>query len=225
MSPEKSKADNTYEDYLKYPEGERIEIIDGKIYNMAPAPSRQHQSLCFQVAFALEEYIRNKKQDCHVYISQFDVRFVDEESDTISNVVQPDVSVICEKAKLDDKGCIGSPDFIAEVVSPSNSNIDYIKKLWLYEKYGVREYWIINPMRESILVYRINENGFYPEAEAYSFADNIKVGIFSDLYIKIQTVRFCTLIVYMVLVPKTFFNVFPYFNLFSLEAEIIFFKL
>lgn len=183
MLPENNKENNTYEDYLKYPEGERIEIIDGKIYNMSPAPSRQHQRICFQTAFAFEEYFRNKNKDCQVYVSPFDVRFIEEESGIINNVVQPDVAVICDKTKLDDRGCIGAPDFIAEVVSPSNSHVDYIKKLWLYERYGVREYCIINPMRSSLLVYRLDEKGFYPEAEAYSFDHRVKVGIFEELYI------------------------------------------
>lgn len=181
------KKSYTYEEYLKFPEGERIELIDGEIYYMSPAPSRVHQRLVTEISREIGNYVKSNNRECEVYVAPFDVRFV-EEGDTEENsrnVVQPDISVICDKTKLDDRGCIGAPDFIIEIVAPSNASIDYVKKLYLYEKFRVREYWIVNPLTRNVIVYRLNEEKQYWEPEKYSFDDTIKVGIFKGLEIKI----------------------------------------
>ncbi len=154
---------------------------------MSPAPSRIHQRLVTEISREIENYFKSNNGECEVYVTPFDARLV-EEGDTDENsrnVVQPDISVICDKTKLDGRGCIGAPDFIIEIVSPSNASIDYVKKLYLYEKFRVREYWIVSPSTRNVIVYRLNEEKQYWEPEKYSFDDAIKVEIFKGLEIKI----------------------------------------
>ncbi|MCI1945599.1 MAG: Uma2 family endonuclease [Clostridium luticellarii] len=178
----------TYTDYMNYPEGSRIELIDGVIYDMSPAPSRIHQELIMSLSATLYNYIKSNNGNCKVYPSPFDVFLTDDENlDNCKNIVQPDISVICDMNKLNDKGCIGAPDLIIEIVSPSNQSNDYVRKLGLYEHFRVREYWIVNPMNKGILVYRLDDTLLYGAPETYSFADKIKVGIYKDLTIDFNT--------------------------------------
>lgn len=175
----------TYSDYLSYPEGERIEIIDGHIYRMAAAPSRIHQAIIMELSTIINSYIKSNNGSCKVYSAPFDVilKNDDEQVTSSKNIVQPDISVICDKSKLTDKGCTGAPDMIIEVVSSYNPNSDYIRKLNLYDQFKVREYWIVNPMEETILVYSLNENYQYAAPKSYTFKSTIKVGIYDDLEI------------------------------------------
>lgn len=174
----------TYKDYLTYDENERIEIIDGEVYNMCPAPSRIHQKIIMELAFEFKNYIKSKNGSCEVYPAPFDVILINDNEDiNISkNVVQPDISIICDKSKLTDKGCTGSPNIIIEVISPFNPSNDYIRKAALYEKFKVQEYWIVNPIKKNILVYNLIETG-YDTPNIYSFEDTIPVSIFKDLNI------------------------------------------
>lgn len=174
----------TYTDYMSYAEGEKIEIIDGHIYNMSPDPSRIHQKIISELITTLNVYIRSNNGPCEVYPSPFDV-FLSDNKDiqNCKNIVQPDVSVIYDKNKLNNKGCLGAPDMIIEIVSPYNPSNDYVRKLSLYEQFNVREYWIINPMKETILVYRLDENNQYAAPDSYTFKNKIKVGIYDNLEI------------------------------------------
>ncbi|MDB2122851.1 Uma2 family endonuclease [Clostridium paraputrificum] len=174
----------TYNDYLTYDEGERIEIIEGNIYAMSPAPSRIHQKIIMKISNQLENYIKSNNGSCEVYPAPFDVilKNDDEEVGNSKNVVQPDISVICDKSKLTDKGCTGSPNMIIEVVSPYNPSNDFVKKLNLYQDYKVQEYWIINPMKKNILVYNLTDTG-YDTPNMYSFNDVVPVSIFKELNI------------------------------------------
>ncbi|CUO39825.1 MULTISPECIES: Uma2 family endonuclease [Clostridium] len=174
----------TYYDYLNFPNDEFVEIIDGKIFAMSPAPSRIHQELIMEISAELRNYIKSNKGQCKVYPAPFDVVLINEnenENDS-KNIVQPDISVICDKNKLNDKGCFGSPDMIVKIVSKFNPGNDYVKKLYLYEKYKVKEYWIVNPMKKNILVYTLTESG-YNQPDLYTFNDKIKVNIFNNLEI------------------------------------------
>ena len=174
----------TYYDYLNFPNDEFVEIIDGKIFAMSPAPSRIHQELIMEISAELRNYIKSNKGQCKVYPAPFDVVLIKEnenENDS-KNIVQPDISVICDKNKLNDKGCFGSPDMIVKIVSKFNPGNDYVKKLYLYEKYKVKEYWIVNPMKKNILVYTLTESG-YNQPDLYTFNDKIKVNIFNNLEI------------------------------------------
>ena len=181
----------TYADYLAYPENERVEIIDGHIYAMSPSPSQIHQEIITELTTSINNYIKSNKGDCKIYPAPFDVILKDatEDLNNSKTTIQPDISVICDKNKLTDKGCIGSPDLIIEVVSPFNPNNDHIRKLGLYDHYKVREYWIVNPMNGNILVYRLDGNGAYAAPETYSFKDKIKVGIYDDLEIDFSLIE------------------------------------
>jgi len=170
------KQSYTVDDYYAFPEDLRAEIIDGQIYYQA-APSYQHQKILSYLHNSIYNYINSKSGPCEVLPAPFAVKL--NESD--KTVVEPDISVICDKDKLDDRGCNGAPDWIIEITSPSNSNHDYIKKLNLYADAGVREYWIVNPMKKTIFVYHLEETKF--EATAYTFRDKVKVNIYDDFEI------------------------------------------
>ena len=179
----------TYKDYILYDENERIEIIKGEIINMSPAPSRIHQKIILKLSTQIENYIASSNVSCEVYPSPFDVILKNDDEEVINskNIVQPDLSVICDKIKLTDKGCTGSPDMIVEVVSPFNPSNDYVRKLNLYEMFKVKEYWIINPMRKNILVYTLTENG-YDAPISYTFDDKVKVNIYDNLEIDFTSI-------------------------------------
>ncbi|WAM34434.1 Uma2 family endonuclease [Caldicellulosiruptor morganii] len=181
----------TYEDYLKFPKEERVEIIDGVIYNMSPAPSRIHQEIIFELTLIIGNYIKQNKKPCKVYTAPFDVILVEEgnEVNKAKNVVQPDISIICDKKKLTEQGCIGTPDMIIEVVSQNNFSHDYIRKLNLYTQFKVKEYWIVNPQNQTILVYQLKDNQDYLPPSLYTFDDKIKVLIFDDLIIDFAQIK------------------------------------
>ena len=167
----------TEDDYYNLPENVRAELIDGQIYYMS-APSRIHQEILMFLSKTIANYIDSKKGPCKVYPAPFAVKlFVDDNR----TVVEPDISVICDPNKLTDRGCTGAPDWIVEIVSPSNSSHDYIRKLNLYADAGVREYWIVNPMNQSVYVYFLEDDKF--RTTAYTLQDKINVNICDDLWI------------------------------------------
>lgn len=170
---------NTYTtDYIySLPEGQRAELIDGQIYNMDP-PSRIHQKLLMEMSASIREYIRGNGGGCEVYPAPFAV-FLNADN---KNYVEPDISVICSKSKLDDRGCNGAPDWIIEIASPGTSSLDYGVKLFKYRTAGAREYWIINPMKHSVMVYDLEHNA---KTNQYNFDDLIPSSIYKDLSIKI----------------------------------------
>ena len=146
----------TEDDYYNLPENVRAELIDGQIYYMS-APSKIHQEILMFLSKTIANYIDSKKGPCKVYPAPFAVKlFVDDNR----TVAEPDISVICDPNKLTDRGCTGAPDWIVEIVSPSNSSHDYIRKLNLYADAGVREYWIVNPMNQSMYVYFLEDDKF-----------------------------------------------------------------
>ena len=165
----------TLAQYEALPEDNRIEVFDGIIYDMA-SPSQIHQTILTELLVSLRNYIRKKSGNCSVFPAPFDVKL----SDDPLTIVQPDLMVICDKDKLDTKRCNGAPDFIIEIVSPSNQADDYIRKLYYYKNYGVREYWIVDPQRKSVTV-----NYFEKDIlnVPYTFNSVIKVNIYDDLYI------------------------------------------
>jgi Uma2 family endonuclease len=155
----------TYIDYLRFPDDKRIEIIDGVLYAMTPSPSTQHQRILRKLFVKLAHYLEGK--DCEVFCSPYDVLLAEgnEQLDNIKTVVQPDILVVCDNNKITKNHCLGAPDLIVEIVSPSSPSIDYVKKLNLYEKHKVKEYWIVNYNRKQIMVYRLMENDEYGEPE------------------------------------------------------------
>ena len=147
------KGLKTAEDYWALPDGVRAELIDGELWDLA-SPGRVHQEILSELTFAARSHIAAHGGPCKVYQAPFAVNlFVDE-----STFVEPDLSVICDRTKLSDRGCEGAPDFVVEVVSPSNPGMDYITKLNLYKDAGVREYWICDPQEKRTHVYRFDDN-------------------------------------------------------------------
>ncbi len=166
----------TEEDYYNLPEDVRAELIDGRIYYQA-APSRQHQTILSELHIAIGNYLKSKKGSCRVFPAPFAVKLFKDRK----NIVEPDISVICDRDKLTDRGCTGAPDWIIEIVSPGSSSHDYIRKLNLYADAGVREYWIVDPRTEKITVYYLEVSD--PVIDNYTFQDKIKVNIYDDLWI------------------------------------------
>ncbi len=174
----------TEEDYYNLPENVRAELIEGNlIYNQA-APSRIHQTILMELSGTIRDYLKSKSRPCRVYPAPFAVKLRKDRK----TIVEPDISVICDKNKLTDRGCTGAPDWIIEIVSPGNSSHDYIVKLNLYANAGVREYWIVDPYKERIFVYRLEQEHF--EVETYTFHDCIPVGIYADLQIDFTSLDF-----------------------------------
>lgn len=169
----------TEDDYYRLSEDVRAELIDGQFYDMS-APSRTHQTILMELSGTIREYLRSKGGSCRVYPAPFAVRLFQKRE----TIVEPDISVICDKNKLTDQGCTGAPDWIIEIVSPSNPGHDYILKLNLYADAGVREYWIVDPRTEKVVVYYLEQSDF--RMDTYTFRDKVKAGIYDDLWINFQ---------------------------------------
>lgn len=167
----------TEDDYYRLGEDTRAELIDGKFYYMA-APSRLHQEILSELHVTIHNYIHSKEGSCKVYPAPFAVKLFDDSK----TIVEPDISVICNPEKLTDKGCAGAPDWIIEIVSPSDPQRDYDIKLFKYRTASVREYWIVNPMTRTVTVYDF-ENG--SGTNQYVFENTIPVCIYEDLTINI----------------------------------------
>ena len=169
----------TIEDIYALPDGERGELIDGKLYMMAP-PSRIHQKILQELSRVIGNHISGKGGSCEVYPAPFAV-FLNEDD---KNYVEPDISVICSPDKLTDKGCTGAPDWIIEIVSPGSRRRDYYTKLFKYRTAGVREYWIVDPEKNRITVYSFEAD----DTAEYSFSDAVKAGIYDDLEIDFSSI-------------------------------------
>jgi Uma2 family endonuclease len=178
--PQRKTEHYTYADYQSWPEDVRYELIDGVAYAMAPAPTRTHQSLVGelfrQVATAL------KDKPCQPFVAPFDVRLphADEMDDRVDTVVQPDVLVVCDAARVDERGVRGAPDWVAEVLSPSSAAHDQITKLALYERAGVREYWLLHPSDRLVTVYRLVD-GHYGRPEISEMKHSLAIGVLPDV--------------------------------------------
>ena len=170
----------TLEQYEALPEDIRAEVFDGQIFYMA-GPSQDHQTISMELSTIINTYIKNKHGSCKVFHAPFDVKL----SDTPLTIVQPDIMVVCDKNKLDGKRCNGAPDFIIEIVSDSNAADDYIRKLYYYKNYGVREYWIVDPRRKTVTVNYFEEDILNIP---YTFDSIIKVYIYDDLYINFSDI-------------------------------------
>jgi len=177
MEALKSEVIYTLEDIYGLPDGQRAELIDGKIYYMAP-PSFSHQKISRKLHQAIANYIDEKKGECEALAAPFAV-FLNEDD---INYLEPDISVICDLSKLDEKGCHGAPDWIIEIVSPSSRQMDYYKKLFQYHTAGVREYWVADPEKGIVTVYDFEKDSM----EEYTFGEKVPVGIYDGYSIKVQ---------------------------------------
>ncbi len=176
----------TYAEYLTWDEG-RWELIDGEVWDMTPAPSRRHQEISISLSSIL--YGLMKKRGCAVYTAPFDVRLSDtseNESYETFTVVQPDISIICDSNKLDDRGCVGAPDLIVEILSPSTAARDLKVKRALYEKHGVKEYWLVHPTDRMVMVYLAGDDGQYAKAQIFDQEDTLNSVLFEDLEINLS---------------------------------------
>ncbi|WP_194241272.1 Uma2 family endonuclease [Bacillus fonticola] len=187
MTIPNEKEKYSYADYLTWDTGERFELINGELFNMSPAPSRRHQQVLRELSTAFSVFLRDK--ECEVFFAPFDVRLLAEnkEDGAIDNVVQPDLSIVCDQNKLDDKGCNGTPDMIIEVLSPSSVKLDRWQKYQLYEKAGVKEYWLVDPVNESVEVHLLCE-GYYTFQGVFTKEDTISVQVLTGMELALHQI-------------------------------------
>ena len=167
----------TIKDIYALPDGEHAELIDGQIYYMAP-PSWNHQRISRKLHQTIANYIDYNNGKCEALAAPFAV-FLNEDD---VNYVEPDISVICDLSKLDDKGCHGAPDWIIEIVSPSSKPRDYMTKLFKYRAAGVREYWIVDPDKQIVMVYGFEKD----TVEQYNWGEDVPVGIYEGFIITLE---------------------------------------
>ncbi len=181
--PQRKIEYHTYADYTDWPEDVRYELIDGIAYAMAPAPTRTHQNLVGELFFQVKNALKNKP--CQTFVAPFDVRLphADEADEQIDTVVQPDVLVVCDPAKLDERGVRGAPDWVAEVLSPGSAKRDLIVKLAVYERAGVPEYWLLHPTDRLVTVYRLGEDGQYGRPLISEMQGMLTIGVLPDVTI------------------------------------------
>ena len=200
ISPEKLNRKFTYKDYLLWSDNERWELIDGIAFNMSPTPSRRHQDISLFFSRLFGNFLEGK--DCRVYAAPFDVRLSGEfkaslqgsrksevcPDEDIDTVVQPDISVFCDENKLDDRGAVGTPDLVIEILSLSTASKDLKEKFFLYEKSGVREYWIVDPANKTLTVFKPGKNGSYSRGVVYAGDDLLRTDLFDGLEVKLAEV-------------------------------------
>lgn len=178
----------SYADYLTWPDDERWEIIDGTPY-MQAAPSPEHQLIAGELYRQIANYLQGKH--CKAYLAPFCVRLPsmgEKQNEEIKNVVEPDITIICDKSKIDEKGCNGAPDMIIEVMSPSSIKRDRLIKFNKYEKAGIKEYWIVEPEGKIVSVFLLESNSRYCRPEIYTDEDKITVSTFSGLVVDLSLV-------------------------------------
>ena len=163
----------SYSNYLNWLFPERVELIAGKIFKMSPAPSSFHQLITGKIYRRLGNFL--EKELCKVFISPFDVRFPKESKadKDVFTVLQPDICVICDKSKLDARGCIGAPDLVIEILSPGNTKMELLNKYRVYEEFGVKEYWVVSQSDQSILIYTLNEMGKFQPSKIFTLSEKI----------------------------------------------------
>lgn len=178
----------TYADYLLWQFKDRVELIKGKIFKMSPAPSTQHQKISGKLHLRIGGFFENHY--CQAFFAPFDVRLPKKgqslTDQKIYTVVQPDLCVICDESKLDERGCLGAPDLIVEILSPGNSKTEMLNKFELYQESGVREYWLVEPSQNAVLVYVLNDAGEYVGLKPA--VESVQSTIFPDLKIDLSRI-------------------------------------
>lgn len=174
---------------MTWQEDERWELIDGVAYDMSPSPTRQHQWILTKLTGSFTRYFEDKP--CEPYVAPLDVRLPDSDDgieEHIYTVVQPDLFVVCDTNKLDDRGCLGAPDFVVEILSPSTALKDMREKRHLYERHGVKEYWVIHPEEKIIEVFTPGENNLFTISSVYGEEETITPSLFPDFEIKVSKI-------------------------------------
>lgn len=175
----------TYADYLTWMDGKTRELLDGFVRLMSPAPTLTHAEISGNIFFFLKEYIRRNNGKCKTYAAPFDVRLPkkpeDVSNDKIYTVVQPDICIVCDESKLDERGCLGAPDMVVEILSLSSQKYDLNEKFNLYEAAGVKEYWVVTPKEKAVTVFILQENGRYDDGAIFEKEMEIPVKTLSGL--------------------------------------------
>lgn len=158
----------TYADYLKWQFQERVELIRGKIFKMSPAPSASHQRLSSRLHIAIGVYLAGKK--CEVFSAPFDVRLPRKTSDDkdIITVLQPDICVVCDPSKIEERGCLGAPDIVVEILSPANNKKELKYKYEVYEEAGVKEYWVVIPSERAVQIHILTNDKYIAHGYLYA---------------------------------------------------------
>jgi len=177
----------TYADYLKFKYDHMVELIRGKIYKMTPAPSTYHQQISTEIIGNFYNYLKGKP--CKLFPAPFDVvlPIQNQKKNSSTTVVQPDLCIICDIDKIEKAGCIGAPDLVVEILSPSTSKKDLNDKYSIYEESGVKEYWIIMPKEKIVEVFYL-EDGKYQRLKVYTSDEVMSPVLFPDLSIQLPEV-------------------------------------
>ena len=178
----------TFADVLAWDEEERVELINGEAFLLA-APSRIHQKISFEMGRQIGNYLEGKK--CEVYLAPFSVRLFEKDGeapDNVNTIVEPDISVVCDRSKLDTHGCKGAPDLVVEILSPATQRRDRLVTLNLYQRAGVREYWIVNPEDQTVQVMLLDGDGMLRLHEIYDRRDVAKVNVLEGCFIELRKV-------------------------------------
>ncbi|RPA69419.1 Uma2 family endonuclease [Cyclobacteriaceae bacterium YHN15] len=184
--PDLSYGNYTYADYLTWEMEEMVELIKGKVFKKAAAaPRRIHQWLTGNLHTEMNLFLKGKK--CQAYIAPFDVRLPvnSKKDDKIPTVVQPDICVVCDMDKLDDRGCIGAPDLVVEVLSPGNKQVELQHKYEVYEESGVKEYWLVDPEGQTVLIYTLIR-GKYQSTRMMTIGDTAKSSIIEGFELDLE---------------------------------------
>ena len=178
----------SYANYLNWLFDERLELIKGKIYKMSPAPSRVHQQILTNFFKPIANFLDG--MPCKVYVAPFDVRFPSKSKDDkdIYTVLQPDICVICDKSKLDDRGCLGAPDLVVEILSPGNNKKELLHKYQVYEEFGVKEYWIVSQSDQNILIYTLSNEGKYVPSKMFTLSEEVSSSVLPGFVLKLDDV-------------------------------------
>jgi Uma2 family endonuclease len=179
----------SYKDYLTWSFQERLELLAGKIFKMSPAPSSIHQRISMRL---IQNFLPIfEESECQLFHAPLDVRLIDNKKSTkdedIYSVVQPDICVICDEEKIDEKGCIGAPDLIIEILSPGNTDKEMKYKFDLYESSGVKEYWLVEPNDKLVLVYSLVDDK-YIGLKPFTVADYVESKLFSKLQVPVSSI-------------------------------------
>lgn len=178
----------SYAHYLNWLFDERLELIKGKIYKMSPGPSRVHQKVLTNLFRPIANFLDGKP--CDLYVAPFDVRFPSKSKadKDIYTVLQPDICVICDKSKLDDRGCLGAPDLVVEILSPGNNKKELLHKYKVYEEFGVKEYWVVSQSDQSILIYTLSNEGKYVPSKIFTLSEEVSSVVLPGFVLKLDDV-------------------------------------
>ena len=178
----------TYADYLKWEFDERLELIRGKIFKMSPGPNTSHQQVAGVVYNSLYNFLKQKS--CRVFVAPYDIRFPRRSKDDkeITTVLQPDICVVCDRAKIDERGGIGAPDIVIEILSPGNNKKELKNKYEVYEEAGVLEYWILHPIEKTFLRYMLDKNKKFQLSDFLTLGDNVTTSVLPGFSLSLDEV-------------------------------------